>query len=207
MKQMYRLLTLIGLLVLVTACGGDSTPTEPAPAAEEAVAPAEVAPSEEAVAAAEEASEAEAGGEEITLRWRTRPDNQAEIDVYQSVSDNIEASLDGVSLEYEPGGSETSSYQDVLKTEIAAGTAPDVFWIPGTDIADFATRGLIMDVRELADATGHSDEDFYPGPMFHLTFNPETGNSGEALWGLPGGRRQLELGHLPGSGCGDPRPG
>jgi multiple sugar transport system substrate-binding protein len=185
MKQMYRLLTLIGLLVLMTACGGDSTPTEPAPAAEEAVAPAEEAPSEEAVTAAEEATEAEAGGEEITLRWRTRPDNQAEIDVYQSVSDDIEANLDGVSLVYEPGGSETSSYQDVLKTEIAAGTAPDVFWIPGTDIADFATRGLIRDVRELADATGHSDEDFYPGPMFHLTFNPETGNSGEALWGLP----------------------
>jgi hypothetical protein len=26
----------------------------------------------------------------ITLRWRTRPDNQAEIDVYQSVSDGID---------------------------------------------------------------------------------------------------------------------
>ena len=30
--------------------------------------------------------EEEAMGE-ATLRWRTRPDNQAEIDVYQSVSD------------------------------------------------------------------------------------------------------------------------
>ena len=32
---------------------------------------------------------------------------------------------------------------------------------------------------------GYNDYAFYPGPMFHLTFNPETGNSGEALWGLP----------------------
>jgi multiple sugar transport system substrate-binding protein len=38
----------------------------------------------------------------------------------------------------------------------------------------------------LADATeGYSDDAFYPGPMFHLTYNPATGNTGEALWGLP----------------------
>ncbi|MGB9634285.1 MAG: sugar ABC transporter substrate-binding protein, partial [Chloroflexaceae bacterium] len=87
---------------------------------------------------------------------------------------------------YEPGGSETASYQDVLKTELSAGTAPDVFWIPGTDIADFATRSLILNLRDLADAdSDYKDADFYPGPMFHLTFNPETGKTGEALWGLP----------------------
>lgn len=134
------------------------------------------------------ATQAASGSAEegITLRWRTRPDNQAEIDVYQNVSEMLDGELEGVSLSYEPGGSESSSYQDVLKTEIAAGTAPDVFWIPGTDIADFATRGLVLDLREFADADAdYSDEDFYPGPMFHLTFNPETGNTGETLWGLP----------------------
>ena len=60
-----------------------------------------------------------------------------------------------------------------MKTELAAGTAPDVFWIPGTDIADFATRGLILDMREMADATaGYSDDDFSAGPMFHVTYLP-----------------------------------
>ncbi|WP_135478268.1 ABC transporter substrate-binding protein [Candidatus Chloroploca asiatica] len=122
--------------------------------------------------------------DEVALRWRTRPDNQAEIDVYSQISSEIDAQLDNISLTYEPGGSETSSYQDVLKTELSAGTAPDVFWIPGTDIADFATRGLILDLRDLADAD-YNDSDFYPGPMFHLTFNPETGMTGETLWGLP----------------------
>lgn len=122
--------------------------------------------------------------EEITLRWRTRPDNQEEANVYQSISDSLD--LPGVTLVYEPGGSETASYQDVLKTELASGTAPDVFWIPGTDVADFATRGLLLDMRDLANASaGYSDGDFYPGPMFHLIFNPETGNTGEVLWGLP----------------------
>ncbi|PKN99665.1 MAG: sugar ABC transporter substrate-binding protein [Chloroflexi bacterium HGW-Chloroflexi-4] len=124
--------------------------------------------------------------EEITLRWRTRPDNQAEIDVYSAVSADLDAAMEGVTLVYEPGGSETSSYQDVLKTEIGAGTAPDVFWIPGTDVADFATRGLILDMKSMADATeGFSAGDFYPGPMYHLTYNPETSMTGEALWGLP----------------------
>ena len=45
----------------------------------------------------------------------------------------------------EAGGSESSSYQDVLKTELASGTAPDVFWIPGTDIADFAEMNAVWD--------------------------------------------------------------
>ncbi len=123
------------------------------------------------------------GGEDITLRWRTRPDNQEEIDVYQSVSDSI--SIDGVTLAYEAGSNEGAGYQQNLLTELAAGTAPDVFWIPGTDVADFATKGVILDLRDLADASGHNDADFYPGPMFHLSFNPDSGNSGEALWGLP----------------------
>ncbi len=127
-----------------------------------------------------------ASGEEITLRWRTRPDNQSEIDVYNSISKDIDASLNGITLVYEPGGSESSSYQDVLKTEIGAGTAPDVFWIPGTDVADFAKRGLILDLRSMASKTsGYQDSDFYAGPMYHLTFDPTTNKTGTTLWGLP----------------------
>jgi len=120
--------------------------------------------------------------EEITLRWRTRPDNQAEIDVYSSISQEIDNQLEGVKLVYEPGGAETASYQDVLKTELGAGTAPDVFWIPGTDVADFVQRGLILDISPFA--AGFDSAAFYPGPMFHLTFNPETGGN-DKLWGLP----------------------
>lgn len=131
--------------------------------------------------------QAAGGGEGGTeLRWRTRPDNQAEIDVYQEVSDTIDENLEDVTLSYEPGTSETSSYQDVLKTELASGTAPDVFWVPGTDIADFVERDLLADLRPFAEGTeGYSDDDFYPGPMEFLTFDPESGSSGGPLWGLP----------------------
>jgi len=168
-KLWYSFLMVVLALTLV-ACGGGSTaaPT-PAPATDGDTVV--VDPGDEMA---------------VTLRWRTRPDNQAEIDVYQAISNKLDVELPGIDLVYEPGGSETASYQDVLKTELGAGTAPDVFWIPGTDIADFAKRGLILNMRSMANASpGHNDGDFYPGPMFHLTFNPDTGNSGEALWGLP----------------------
>ncbi len=177
---------LLTLILLLAACAQPAAapaeesvedPAAEAPAAEEAMEePAEEAP----------ADEESMTGDEVALRWRTRPDNQAEIDVYQSISDQLDEEMQNISLAYEPGGSETSSYQDVLKTEIAAGTAPDVFWIPGTDVADFATRGLIMDLNEMAASDDDfSADDFYPGPMEHLTYSPETGAAGDALWGLP----------------------
>ena len=186
-----RLTTLLGLAVMValivSAC---AAPAAPAPAAPAEAEMTEAAPAEEPEAEMTEAApaEAEAMGE-VALRWRTRPDNQEEIDVYQGVSNDLDAAWDGVSLAYEPGGSETASYQDVLRTEITGGTAPDVFWIPGTDVADFATRGLIYNLADLAAGTeGFALDAYYPGPMGHLSHNPETSAEGAdsgALWGLP----------------------
>jgi multiple sugar transport system substrate-binding protein len=127
-----------------------------------------------------------AAQEEITLTWRTRPDNQAEIDVYTELSNSIDARLEGISLEYQPGGTETAGYQDTLLTELAAGTAPDVFWIPGADLANFATRGVILNLNELAAADPDFDPSvFYPQQMSELTYNPETDSNEGALWGLP----------------------
>ena len=146
-----------------------------------------------APAATEVATEAPAepapAAEEVALRWRTRPDNQEEIDVYSNISSELDGQLEGITLTYEPGGTEGANYQEQLRAEVAAGTAPDVFWIPGTDVADFATRGLILNMADLAAATdGFDVAAFYPGPMYHLTYNPETGADGAesgALWGLP----------------------
>jgi multiple sugar transport system substrate-binding protein len=127
--------------------------------------------------------------QETTLRWRTRPDNQAEIDVYTSISNTIDAAWDSVSLQYEPGGTEGAGYQATLLTELAAGTAPDVFWIPGTDIATFAEAGVILNLYEQASMMEGFDVNvFYSQQVEQLTFNPETGESGDmsgALWGLP----------------------
>ncbi len=170
-RKIWTLVSLFVVAALVlAACGGSGT----------------TAPDQTGGTAAQPEGPA---GEEITIRWRTRPDNQEEINVYSTISQELDAQLDGITLVYEPGGTEGANYQDQLRTEIAAGTAPDVFWIPGTDVADFATRGMILNIADLAAATeGFDVNAFYPGPMYHLTYNPATGQSGAnsgALWGLP----------------------
>ncbi len=120
----------------------------------------------------------------VELRWRTRPDNQAEIDVYSAASATIDEAWDGVTLVYEPGGSEGAGYQDVLISEIEAGTAPDVFWIPGTDVARFAKSGLILNLADLAaEDADFNAADFYAGPMGFLQTSIVEGE--DALWGLP----------------------
>ncbi len=130
-------------------------------------------------------AESESGDGGTEIRWRTRPDNDAEAALYAGISDEIDAANDGFTLSYEPGTNEGSPYQDQLVTEIANGTAPDVFWIPGTDIARFQKEGLILDLNELATADGFDTSEFYPEPMYHLTYDPETGAPGDKLWGLP----------------------
>ncbi|MFO7778851.1 MAG: sugar ABC transporter substrate-binding protein [Nitriliruptoraceae bacterium] len=183
-KRWIALLAALGLML--AACGGDETTDEPADDTDNG---AEDTTEDTEDTEDTEGSEDEAAddGEAVSLRWRTRPDNQQEIDVYSNVSEQIDADWDAATLEYEPGGSETSSYQDVLRTEIAGGTAPDVFWIPGTDIADFATRGLILDLREPSELSERyaGDDAYAPGPMELLTYDPETQTSGTSLWGLP----------------------
>lgn len=124
--------------------------------------------------------------QDTTLTWRTRPDNQAEIDVYTALSASIDSSMEGVTLEYQPGGTETAGYQDTLLAELAAGTAPDVFWIPGADLANFASRGVLLNLSDLATADMEFDGSvFYPAQMNELMYNPETDNMEGALWGLP----------------------
>jgi multiple sugar transport system substrate-binding protein len=164
----------VALSLVAAACGGsddaaDESATTDAPAAD---APA--------------ADEPAASGEKVTIRWRTRPDNDAEAEVYGTISDSIDAENgDAVSLTYEPGTTDGANYQDQLITEIANGTAPDVFWIPGTDIARFQSAGLILDLAPIAAEDGFDTGEFYPEPMYHLTFDPDAGAPGDKLWGLP----------------------
>ena len=174
-------LLLVALAMIVSACGdagsGDTTAETTAETTGETTG--------ETTATTEggttDSTEAMTDG--VSLRWMTRPDNPEEAAVYGSISDGL--NIEGVTLTYEPGDNEGSSYQDKLLTNLSAGTAPDVFWIPGTDVARFVQEGVILDLREYASATGHNDADFYPGPMGHLTTDPATGQPADKLWGLP----------------------
>jgi multiple sugar transport system substrate-binding protein len=181
----------VAMSLVIAACGSDDeeagSDTAAAETAAEETAAEETAAAETATAeTAAPAEETAAADGAIEIRWRTRPDNDAEAQVYAGIGDTIDAANgDAVSLSYEPGNNEGSPYQDQLVTEIANGTAPDVFWIPGTDIARFQSEGLILDLGPLAAAEGFDSSEFYPEPMYHLTFDPEAGAPGDKLWGLP----------------------
>ncbi|MEO1061531.1 MAG: sugar ABC transporter substrate-binding protein [Actinomycetota bacterium] len=196
-KRWLRLLAVLLAFGLLAAACGDSDDDDAGDdggdaATEETEAPADDAgddggddATEETEAPADDDGGEAASGDGVALEWMTRPDNPEEAAVYDAISTQLNGELDGVELTYTPGSNEGNGYQQTLLTNLSAGTAPDVFWIPGTDIADFASRGVILDMREFADAAGHSDADFYPGPMAQLTTELETGQPGNALWGLP----------------------
>jgi multiple sugar transport system substrate-binding protein len=165
MRIRHGVVAAIGLSLALSACSSTSDTTDDA---------------------SEGASEGTSAAATVDLRWRTRPDNQAEADVYKAISDEITAKNIGLNLTYEAGNSEGSPYQDKLKTELSAGTAPDVFWIPGTDVADFAKAGLILNANDVATAAGFNPTDFYSGPMDQLLVDPATGQKADGfLWGVP----------------------
>ncbi len=117
--------------------------------------------------------------EMVTIRWRTRPDNKAEQDVYQKISDDLSAKLksQGITLQYDPAP--VTGYLDKLTTEFSAGNAPDIVWIPGASVADYATKGVLLDLKPFADADKEFNiGDFYDAPMKELLV-------GGKLWGLP----------------------
>jgi multiple sugar transport system substrate-binding protein len=154
-SKWFTLAAIVAILSTLTACA----PSTPAPATE--------------------AGGAAAPTETVTIRWRTRPDNQAEQDVYQSISDELSTKLaaQGIKLQYDPAP--VTGYLDKLTTEFSAGNAPDIVWIPGASVADYATKGVLLDLKPLADAdTGFKLTDYYDAPMKEL-------EEGGHLWGLP----------------------
>jgi multiple sugar transport system substrate-binding protein len=157
-SKLFPFLALAAILSMLVACGAAPAPTT-APAAE--------------------ATQAEAPTEVVTIRWRTRPDNQAEQDVYQSISDDLSKELEsqGIKLQYDPAP--VTGYLDKLTTEFSAGNAPDIVWIPGASVADYATKNVLLDLMPLAEADSSFNlSDYYDAPMKEL-------EEGGHLWGLP----------------------
>ena len=61
-----------------------------------------------------------------------------------------------------------------------------MFWIPGTDVADFAKAGLLLNFSGQAQTAGLNPGDFYAGPTDQLQVDPATGQKADGfLWGIP----------------------
>jgi len=156
--KLFVLLVCVTILSTLVACGATPAPTSPPAAVGETP---------------------QAPQEMVTIRWRTRPDNQAEQDVYQKISDDLSAQLadQGITLKYDPAP--VTGYLDKLTTEFSAGNAPDIVWIPGASTADYATKNVLLDLMPLATAdTSFKLTDYYDAPMKEL-------EEGGHLWGLP----------------------
>lgn len=153
--------------MMLIACAAPAAPTQAPAQSQPTSAPAQAQPT---TAPAMQA---------VEIRWRTRPDNKQEQDVYQKISDEVTAKLKdkGITLKYDPAP--VTGYEDKLKTEFSAGTAPDVVWIPGASTADYANLGVIADLMPLVSADASFKlADYYDAPMKELQ------NDGK-LWGLP----------------------
>jgi multiple sugar transport system substrate-binding protein len=167
-KTMWIVLSVLVMSSLIlSACAPAAAPATPAaqqPAAQQPAAQATTAP---------------AAKETVTIRWRTRPDNKAEQDVYQQINDELNKKLaaQGIQLQYDPAP--VSGYFDKLTTEFSAGNAPDIAWVGGANTADYTPKGVIMDLKPMADADkSFNVANFYDAPMKEL-------EQGGKLWGLP----------------------
>jgi multiple sugar transport system substrate-binding protein len=163
-----RSLSWLGLLtilsIILTACGAQT------PAAQPTAAPA---PAGEATAA----PAAPAAG--VTIRWRTRPGDAAEQKVYEELNAlvNEQLAAKGITATYDPAPNQ--GYFEKLKTELAGGNAPDIFWIGGVELADFVATGQILDLKPLMDKdTSFDINAFYPNVIEQLTRDGK-------IYGLP----------------------
>jgi multiple sugar transport system substrate-binding protein len=155
-RELFAVLSLVAIVSTVVACVAPPAPAQPT-----------------AVPATEQPKEV------VMIRWRTRPDNQAEQDVYQKISDDLSTQLEaqGIKLQYDPAP--VTGYLDKLTTEFSAGNAPDIVWIPGASVADYATKNVLVDLMPLATKdTSFKLTDYYEAPMKEL-------QQGGHLWGLP----------------------
>ena len=120
-----------------------------------------------------------ASGSAATIKWRTRYSDAAEQKVYEELNQIVNDKLGSKNIKavYDAGANQ--GYFEKLKTEIAAGNAPDIFWIGGVELADFVATGSILDLKPLIDKdTSFKIDDFYPNVISELSRDGK-------IYGLP----------------------
>ena len=166
-KSLWMVLSLPVMAGLIlSACAPAATPAPHVPAAQPA--PTQLP-----------AQSAARTQEMVTIRWRTRPDSQAEQDAYQTISDELSKKLEvqGIQLQYDPAP--TQGYLDKLAAEYSTGSAPDIAWVDGASTADFTSKGTVLDLKPLAGAdASFKIGDYYDAPIREL-------EQGGKLWGVP----------------------
>ena len=106
-------------------------------------------------------------------RWGTPDEIKAEkelIRIFEQENPGIR-----VEIEFASWG----EYWNKLQAQMAASSAPDVILMGGTHLRDFAARGQLMDLREMAgEEDGIDLGEYYPASVEVFEFN-------DSLWAVP----------------------
>lgn len=174
--------------------------TEPAatePAATEAMTePAETEAAETEPAATEAAGtepvaaggcplEVEEGATITFSGWGDTTEQQ----VYRDSITRFQEACPGVTVDYLPV---PDQFQDKMKAQMAAGSAPDVFYVDDQLMTAFAPSGQLLDLTPYMEEAGVSTDDFLP--QFFTIFEQEG-----AIYALPKDWGTLGLIYLPGA--------
>lgn len=185
-KRVFQMLSLMTVLTLILAACGVSTETQGGATASTGAAASTggatastgtastggaAASSGTASTGAAASNAPAAGGNAATIRWRTRPSDAAEQAVYQQLADSATSALasKNIKVQYDPSPNDPT-YFTKLKTELASGTAPDIFWVGAVELADFVNTGKILDIKPFIDKdSSFKLDDFYPQTVQELS--------------------------------------
>ena len=161
-NRIFKLLSLLVLLAMITGACVATPPPAAAPAAAEDAAAAQPA----------------ASGEKVTLRFANWLDAQGQED-WEPVLAAFEEKYPNIDVVFEStSGSGAAVYPDMLKTAIASGSPPDVFHMWGGSIAQpFINAGQVMDLATYYEKYGWNDR-FAPWVIDRISYDGK-------LYGIP----------------------
>src|SRR4051794_36648801 len=124
------------------------------------------------------AAQPAAGGEQVTLRWANIIDATG-MEQWQPVIDAFEAKYPNIKISSEStAGSGAAVYPDVLKTSMASGNPPDLFFMWGGSVAQpFIDAGQALDLAPYYEKYDWNSK-FAPWVIDRIT-------SGGKLYGVP----------------------
>ncbi len=107
------------------------------------------------------------GSTQLRLSTFANPDEQATINTQLRA---FEAANPGITVTLE---SVPTDYPTKITTDLAAGTAPDVFWVDSMLAPDLTTRGLLLPLDDLLASTPNGN-DYFPNLLAAYQYNGQT---------------------------------
>ena len=152
------------IVLLLTACGNQ-------PATAPAAAPTVAQPA--AATPAVGSGKAPANPAEITFSMWGAPE---ELTVWKQIVADFEAANPKIKVNVEV--SDWDAYWDKLKTQLAAGTPPDVFAMDAPLYLDYQSRGVLLNIQPYLDKNPDMLKDVYPQTL-------EAYKTSDGYYGLP----------------------